>query len=183
MIEQLTKQEIGQIKQEIIALENEKKAERGGLRVSQVDRQIATNEVAKKYGMTGIDLARLVGNKSLPTAKTEKKEAVATDDALIEQMNQLTQKYADDMEALKAAVAERQKPAAKADKDDAFKGQYVYVYVHQDKRNRKLVFRVVSRGREQIHICYFENIKNANRVARNIDNVVCKVVENMAGDK
>lgn len=178
MIEKLTKQEIGQIRQEIKSLENEQREKRGGLRVSQVDRQIATNEVAKSYGMTGIELARMVAGKSWRVAKSEKEAAVAaTAQSLIEQMSQ---KHAAELEALRLEIANIEKRGTKATVNDGFfKGKYVCVYSGSTAKPNSV--RVVSRGKA-IHVGYFDDVKQANKIAENIERLVEKAIEAIAGD-
>ena len=195
---QFTKQEIFQIRQEIKALENEKKMARGGVRVSQTDRQIATNEVAKKYDMTGVALVRMVTVKR--NRRVSKAEPVVAEPVVAEPvvgaslLEQLNQKKAE-AEARQAEIAELEKAVeaeaeaeleelkkATAAKDYCFKGHFVYVYTHDSKNHRHLVYRIVSRGKQQIHVCYFDNLEKANKVAKNIDNVVLRAIEKLAGD-
>ena len=211
---QFTRLEILQIRQEIKALENEKKMARGGLRVSQTDRQIATNEIATKYGMAGVKLARMItpvrrnwraekdaravaaaaANAAINVIDvidvSKADETVATE-SLLEQLNQKKS----EQEARQAEIAELEKAMAAAAaaeleelkkataaKDECFKGKYVYVYEHDNNKSRNLVFRIVSRGRDQIHVCYFDDAEKANKVARNIDKVVLRAIEKLAGD-
>jgi transcription elongation GreA/GreB family factor len=170
MIEQLTKQEISQIKQEIESLASELRDKRGGARLSPADRQIATNAVAKTYGMTGIELARIVSSKSWRAVK-EQKQVTATAQQMIEQMSQ---KHAAELEALRLAIAEVEKPKPIKADNGFYKGHHVSVY--NGKKGNPESFRIVGRGNSALHVAYISGLTAANKVAANVDRLVNSIL-------
>ena len=172
MIEQLTKQEISQIKQEIESLASEERDKRGGLRISPTDRQIATNTIAKGYGMTGIDLARMVADKSRRAVKENK----ATGATAQQMMEEMAKKHAAEMETLKLAIiAELEKSNKKqAQKDGRFSGQDVAVFGGMSGADDN--WRIRGRGVNGLHIAYVDGLEKANKMAANIQRLIDSIV-------
>lgn len=177
MIEKLTKQEILQIQQDIKAQETEQKKIRNGKRVSQIDRQVAINEVATSYGMPDIELARHGAEVQLMIEEMRQKHA-AEAQLMIEQMGQ---KQTAELEALRVAIASLGKPTTKKANGDLFEG--VYVRVSQVK-GKPESYRIKGRAiGDNLHVTYVKGLAEANSAAEYIERLIDSVLANQAAIK